>query len=87
MLPEESEEMSTETKDENDSGEVLELLSPEELAASIKMSKKTLAKWRCNGRGPRYVRLGHAVRYRPQDVTEWLEAKVSQNSAEAADRR
>lgn len=65
----------------------LELLSPDELAASIKMSKRTLAKWRCNGRGPEYVRLGHAVRYRQQDVDAWLEAKVSKNSAEAADRR
>ena len=79
--------MSLEKTDELNSGRTLELLSPDELAASIKMSKRTLAKWRCNGRGPEYVRLGHAVRYRQQDVDAWLEAKVSKNSTEAADRR
>ncbi len=63
------------------------LLSPEELAAKLKMSKKTLAKWRCNGRGPRFVRLGHAVRYMPQDVADWLEAKASRNTMEASERR
>ena len=64
-----------------------ELLSPDELAADLKVSPRTLAKWRCNGRGPQYMRLGHAVRYRRQDIDAWLEAKVSRNSAEAADRR
>ena len=65
----------------------LELLTPDELAAGLKMSTRTLAKWRCNGRGPLYVRLGHGVRYRKQDVADWLKAKISRNSTEAAERR
>ena len=79
--------MSLEKTDELNSGRSIELLSPDDLAADLKVSPRTLAKWRCNGRGPQYIRLGHAVRYRQQDVYAWLEAKVSRNSAEAADRR
>lgn len=70
-----------------DEPEVIELLSPPELAEKLQISKKTLAKWRCNGRGPRFVRLGHAIRYRTRDVSDWLDAKSSWNTAEASDRR
>jgi excisionase family DNA binding protein len=79
--------MSLEKTNGTDSRKSIEVLTPDELAAHLKMSKRTLAKWRTNGRGPRYIRLGHGVRYREQDVAAWLEAKVSRNSAEAANRR
>lgn len=79
--------MSAESNSENGDDRSIELLSAEELACKLKISRRTLAKWRTNGRGPCYVRLGHAVRYRTQDVEEWVESKVSRNSAEAADRR
>ena len=83
----ESGTVSTESEAENGTITASELLSPTEVAAKIKMSPRTLQKWRCNGRGPQYVRLGHAVRYREQDVDAWVESKLSRNSAEAADRR
>ena len=79
--------MTNESNEQTDKSVPIELLSAEELASELKMSPRTLGKWRTNGRGPCYVRLGHAVRYRRQDVAEWLESKVSRNSAEAADRR
>ncbi len=33
----------------------------------------TLEQWRYYGRGPRYLKAGHAVRYRRVDVEAWLE--------------
>ena len=79
--------MTDESNEQTSNNASMELLSPDELASQLKMSPRTLGKWRSNGRRPCYVRLGHAVRYRRQDVVEWLESKVSRNSAEAADRR
>ena len=33
---------------------------------------RTLEQWRHLGKGPAYVRVGGAVRYLPNDLTEWL---------------
>ena len=79
--------MTNQSKEETDNNATIELLSAEELAKALKMSPRTLQKWRSDGRGPRYIRLGHNVRYRSQDIAGWLESKGSRNSAEAADRR
>lgn len=39
------------------------------------ISSRTLANWRCKGRGPAYIRLGKKrspVMYRPSDVQDWI---------------
>lgn len=36
----------------------------------------TLAMWRVQGRGPRYVRLGRAIRYRVRDLDDYLKSCV-----------
>ena len=48
------------------------LLSPEDLADLIGIDERTLAVWRHNKRGPDFVKLGRAVFYRADDVTEWI---------------
>lgn len=35
-----------------------DLLTPEEFAAMIGLSPRTIANWRSNGRGPKYLKLG-----------------------------
>lgn len=43
------------------------------------VSPRTLANWRCEGKGPDYVRLGRrhsAVVYRVEDLEDWLAANV-----------
>ena len=50
------------------------VLTPEELAARLGCSVKTLANWRYKGKGPPYHRLiarGNPVRYYLADVREW----------------
>jgi predicted DNA-binding transcriptional regulator AlpA len=39
-------------------------------------SKSTLEKLRCAGKGPRYIKLGGQVRYRPTDLDDWLKSGV-----------
>ena len=50
------------------------LLREAEAARRLGTSVRTLQKWRCNGKGPRFVRLSRAVRYDPADLDAWLEA-------------
>lgn len=57
------------------------LLNTEEAAAWLKLTPNTLAKHRCRGTGPRFVRLGpgrHSpVRYRPRDLASWVSEATS----------
>lgn len=49
------------------------LLTTEEAAEIIRMSKSSLARWRAEGTGPAYVLVGgRAVRYRRADVDAWM---------------
>ncbi|XGX79819.1 hypothetical protein LQK93_02636 [Terrabacter sp. BE26] len=50
------------------------LLTSREVAAALQVSQATLSRWRQTGHGPRVVWLSpYAPRYRPEDVTKWLE--------------
>ena len=39
-------------------------------------SKQTFARWRCEGKGPPFVKAGSRVLYRGQDILDWLEART-----------
>ena len=43
-----------------------------EAARRLGTSVRTLQKWRCNGKGPRFVRLSRAVRYDPADLDAFI---------------
>lgn len=49
-------------------------LSESELARRANVSIAALRKWRREGTGPRFLKLGRLVRYLAQDVDRWLEA-------------
>ena len=60
------------------------LLTVEQAAAIVGVSPWTLRKWRTKGLGPHFVRLAGAlgtVRYRRQDLDDFLEACVVNPSA------
>lgn len=52
------------------------LLSAEEAAARLHQAPASLAKWRSEGKGPRYLKIGRAVYYREADISEWLESRI-----------
>ena len=41
----------------------------------------TMAHWRCEGRGPAYVKIGPKVAYKGADVLDWLEAQTVRPAA------
>jgi predicted DNA-binding transcriptional regulator AlpA len=50
------------------------LLTPDEAAAFLKLSKSWLAKARLNGNGPAYHKLGGCVRYSAAGLQQWIRA-------------
>jgi hypothetical protein len=52
--------------------------SPADVAAHLQLPVKTLAEWRARKVGPQYHRVGRYVRYRWQDVEEWLAGRKVQ---------
>jgi predicted DNA-binding transcriptional regulator AlpA len=49
-----------------------QLLNERELATTCGISVLTLRKWRSLRRGPRFLKIGSLVRYRPEDVDAWI---------------
>ena len=63
-----------------------ELLTTLETARRLRLAKQTLARWRCEGRGPPFIRLGGIggrVAYRTADVDAWLASRRAFSTAEA----
>ena len=52
------------------------LLTIRELAAYLSVPVQTLYVWRTNGHGPRGIKVGRHLRYRPEDVEVWLEERT-----------
>ncbi|WP_079381773.1 helix-turn-helix domain-containing protein [Pseudomonas paraeruginosa] len=61
-----------------------DLLTPDQVAAALGLSHRTLAAWRSSRRNQLpYVKVGSRVRYRRQDVTAWLERQAHDNGRQA----
>lgn len=54
-----------------------ELMSPQDLAALLKVPLATIYRWNHVGQGPKPLHVGRYVRYRPSDVERWLERNES----------
>ena len=58
--------------DEGRRAEMLDLLSPIQVAAQVRVSVATLANWRSARRGPRFVKIGSSIWYRRCDVLAFI---------------
>ena len=59
-------------------------LRPCEAAEYVRHAPQTLAKLRCYGGGPRYIKSGRLVLYARADLDAWLESKKRASTSEAA---
>lgn len=57
----------------------IELLNEVQTARRLQLSPKTLRNWRVVGTGPKFLKLGRAVRYCDADLLAWI-AKGSRQS-------
>lgn len=61
-----------------------ELLSTNEAADYLGLHPTTLATWRTQGRGPRFVKVGSRnVRYRANEIERWLDENQRDSTAHA----
>ena len=59
-----------------------QLLTENQLADKTGISPRTLQKWRWEGGGPPYIKLGRSVRYRLSDVLEWLDERTFESTSD-----
>jgi excisionase family DNA binding protein len=52
------------------------LLTVQDLADLLQVPPKTIYAWRYKGMGPTAVPVGKFLRFRPEDVAAWLEARA-----------
>ena len=48
-------------------------LYEKEAAQKLGVAVQTLRNWRCNRRGPAYIKLGRSVRYRIEDILDFID--------------
>ena len=60
-----------------------QFLTRRQAAEFLNLKKSTLDAWATRGGGPAFVKMGRAVRYRPADLLEWVESRITRNTAEA----
>lgn len=59
------------------------LLTVEEAAARLKISKHTLNRWRVTGEGPPFIKYGpRLVRYREAALDEWAAMRTRASTSE-----
>ncbi len=53
------------------------LLKEHDVARITGMSVASVRGWRLHRTGPKYLRINSAVRYKPEDISAWLESRPS----------
>jgi predicted DNA-binding transcriptional regulator AlpA len=56
------------------------LLNEGQVAQLLGISVASLRRWRLLRQGPKYIKVGSAVRYKPDDVTAWIDSRPSGGS-------
>jgi Predicted transcriptional regulator len=51
------------------------------LSQYVPVARQTLARWRYEGQGPRFLKIGRMVAYRTGDVREWLQKRTFAHTA------
>ena len=58
-------------------------LTDVEVARRLGVSRFTVRSWRLKGVGPRFLKMGRAVRYRPQDVDDYERQALVETQAQS----
>lgn len=59
------------------------LLRQGEAARLLTVSPRTLERWRLEGTGPKFLKLGRRVVYRASDMADWIAARERHSTSEA----
>jgi len=62
------------------------LLNEHDVARITGLSVASVRRWRLYRQGPKYLKIGAAVRYKPEDISAWLESRPSGGGHQAEAR-
>lgn len=62
-----------------------QLLNEHEAAALLNLAVPTLRRWRWSGHGPRFAKIGRAVRYEPRELRAYVERQTRRSTSDAGD--
>jgi len=57
------------------------LLKEDDVATATGLSLACIRKWRLLGKGPQYIKVGAAVRYKSEEVQAWLNSRPTGGEA------
>jgi predicted DNA-binding transcriptional regulator AlpA len=60
----------------------MNLLNQREAATRLHLSERTLERWRVSGDGPKFVKAGRRVLYRPDDIEDWIALRICASTSE-----
>lgn len=60
------------------------LFDTPQLSSHLGIGEKALEKWRLQGKGPKFIKVGKLVRYDEADVLAWIEQQKRSNTTEGA---
>ncbi len=52
------------------------MYTPEQLAEILQIPVSRLYKWRGRNEGPKFIKVGHSLRYKESDVQAWLDGET-----------
>ena len=53
------------------------LLNERQVSEVLSISVASVRRWRLLRQGPKYVKIGAAVRYKPEEVAAWIESSCA----------
>jgi len=62
--------------------EMRTMLDAKAAAALLGVAAQTMARWRCEGGGPPFLKLGGSVRYDVRDLERWIEGQRRRSTSE-----
>ena len=62
------------------------LLNEHDVARITGLSVASVRRWRLLRQGPKYLKIGAAVRYKAEDISAWLESRPSGGAHQAEAR-
>jgi predicted DNA-binding transcriptional regulator AlpA len=59
-----------------------QFLTTQQAATCLGLQPRTLERWRWKGTGPRFRKLGGAVRYAPGDIATWADGATRRSTSD-----
>jgi len=58
------------------------LFKPDIVSQMLCVSAATLRKWRWEGKGPKFVKIGRKVVYRQSDIDEYIQSQIRSSTSD-----